>query len=81
MIYKYLGDIAEIKGGKRMPKGTRLQQEKNQHPYLRITDYDGKSLVEVANVKSPKTGIKLKVSTNLPGFQFYWHIVAYNSFL
>ena len=43
MIYKYLGDIAEIKGGKRMPKGTRLQQEKNQHPYLRITDYDGKS--------------------------------------
>ena len=36
-----------------------------------IDDYDGKSLVEVANVKSPKTGIKLKVSTNLPGFQFY----------
>ncbi len=36
-----------------------------------VDNYDGKTLVEVANVKSPKTGINLKVSTNLPGFQFY----------
>lgn len=36
-----------------------------------IDNYDGKSLVEIANVKSPNTGIVLKVSTNLPGFQFY----------
>ena len=36
-----------------------------------IDNYDGKTLVEVAEVESPKTGIKLKVSTNLPGFQFY----------
>lgn len=36
-----------------------------------IDNYDGKTLIEVANVKSDKTGINLKVSTNLPGFQFY----------
>ncbi len=36
-----------------------------------INNYDGKTLIDVANVKSEKTGIKLKVSTNLPGFQFY----------
>lgn len=36
-----------------------------------IDGYDGKSLIEIASVKSPKTGIVLKVSTNLPGFQFY----------
>ncbi|MBE7710492.1 MAG: galactose-1-epimerase, partial [Cyanobacteria bacterium SIG32] len=36
-----------------------------------IDNYDGKSLIEVADVKSQKTGINLKVSTNLPGFQFY----------
>lgn len=36
-----------------------------------VDNYDGKSLIEIANVKSPKTGIVLKVSTNLPGFQFY----------
>ena len=36
-----------------------------------IDNYDGKSIIDVANVKSEKTGINLKVSTNLPGFQFY----------
>lgn len=36
-----------------------------------IDNYDGAKLIEVANIKSPKTGINLKVSTNLPGFQFY----------
>lgn len=36
-----------------------------------IDGYDGKSLIKIANVKSPKTGIVLDVATNLPGFQFY----------
>ena len=36
-----------------------------------IDGYDGKSLIDIAEVKSKKTGINLKVSTNLPGFQFY----------
>ena len=36
-----------------------------------VDNYDGKNLIEVANIKSEKTGIVLKVSTNLPGFQFY----------
>ena len=36
-----------------------------------IDGYDGKTLIDIAEVKSEKTGIKLKVATNLPGFQFY----------
>ena len=36
-----------------------------------IDTYDGKSMIEVAEVKSDASGIKMKVSTNLPGFQFY----------
>lgn len=36
-----------------------------------IDNYDGKSLIEIADIKSEQTGINLKVSTNLPGFQFY----------
>ncbi len=36
-----------------------------------IDGYDGKKMIEVAKVTSPKTGIMMKVSTNLPGFQFY----------
>ena len=33
-----LGDVAKIKGGKRLPKGNVLQEVKNSHPYLRIVD-------------------------------------------
>ena len=36
-----------------------------------IDNYDGKTLIEAADVKSAKTGIGVKVLTNLPGFQFY----------
>jgi len=36
-----------------------------------VDGYDGKSLIEVAKVKSKETGITLDVSSNLPGFQFY----------
>lgn len=36
-----------------------------------IDNYNGTDLIEVANVTSSKTGINLKVSTNLPGYQFY----------
>lgn len=36
-----------------------------------IDGYDGEKMIDVAEVKSLKTGIKLNVSTNLPGFQFY----------
>lgn len=36
-----------------------------------IDNYDGKNLIEAAEIKSEKTGITLKILTNLPGFQFY----------
>lgn len=40
------------------------------HNYC-IDGYDGKSLIEAAKIESDKSGIVLKVYTNLPGFQFY----------
>ncbi len=36
-----------------------------------VDNYDGKSLIHIAKVKSDKSGIILDVSTDLPGFQFY----------
>lgn len=36
-----------------------------------VENYDGNSIIEVAQVESPNSDIGLKVSTNLPGFQFY----------
>ena len=35
-------DFAEVKGGKRLPKGKQLVTEPNSHPYIRIRDL-GKS--------------------------------------
>lgn len=40
------------------------------HNYC-VDNYDGKTMIDVAKVKSENTGIVLNVSTNLPGFQFY----------
>jgi len=31
-------DFAKIKGGKRLPKGEFVQDEKTAHPYIRVTD-------------------------------------------
>ena len=33
-----LGDLADIKGGKRLPKGEELQIEKSSHPYIKVAD-------------------------------------------
>lgn len=47
---KRLDDIADIKGGKRLPKGVSLQIEKNQFPYITVSDmYQGG--VDTKNIK------------------------------
>lgn len=33
-----LGDICEVKGGKRLPKGYQLEDEDNTFPYIRVAD-------------------------------------------
>jgi type I restriction enzyme, S subunit len=39
-----IGDISDVKGGKRMPKGSVLTTETTNHPYIRITDFEGNSI-------------------------------------
>lgn len=34
-----IGNVAEVKGGKRLPLGTALTGSKTNHPYLRIVDF------------------------------------------
>ena len=36
--YATLGSLADVKGGKRLPKGTNLITEPNSHPYIRVRD-------------------------------------------
>ncbi|MFG5038189.1 restriction endonuclease subunit S [Vibrio cholerae] len=38
MGFKPLGEIVSVKGGKRLPKGSTLQEEPNSHPYIRVKD-------------------------------------------
>ena len=35
---KSIEDIAEVKGGKRLPKGSSLSEEKTPYPYIRVTN-------------------------------------------
>ncbi|HCM96006.1 MAG TPA: hypothetical protein DIT09_15565 [Glutamicibacter sp.] len=53
-----IGDIAEVKGGKRLPKGTTLEARNNGAPYIRITDWadgaiDAKNMMYVPEAAQP----------------------------
>ncbi len=43
----HLGDIATIKGGKRLPKGVNLVSSPNSHPYIRVRDLGLKKVLEL----------------------------------
>lgn len=59
-----VGKIADIRGGKRIPKGDRLVEFKTPHPYVRVIDFRDGS-VDVASVKYmlPETYEKIKKYT------------------
>lgn len=42
-----LGDVATVKGGKRLPKGTNLITTPNSHPYIRVRDLNNQSTLEL----------------------------------
>ena len=41
---KAVGDVAMVKGGKRLPKGEKLVEQDTGFPYLRVTDFEGLSV-------------------------------------
>jgi type I restriction enzyme S subunit len=41
---KRLGDVATVKGGKRLPLGKLVQDKKTDHPYLRVVDFGERRL-------------------------------------
>ena len=42
-----LGDVATVKGGKRLPKGTNLITTPNSHPYIRVRVLNNQSTLEL----------------------------------
>lgn len=68
------GKLRDVEGTDFDFRQERKLSEMNKNGYDQnfvIDNYDGKTMIEAAEVKSEKTGITLKVLTNLPGFQFY----------
>ena len=68
------GEIKFVEGTDfdfRTPKKLSQMNKNGYDQNFVVDNYDGKSLIEVARVKSEKSGINMNVSTNLPGFQFY----------
>ncbi|MGJ8627320.1 MAG: restriction endonuclease subunit S [Sulfitobacter sp.] len=48
---KTIGDIATIKGGKRLPKGEKLKEEQTPFPYISIKDFNDQGSVDLAKIK------------------------------
>ena len=50
-IERCMGDIAQIKGGKRVPKGYKLLSEPTPFPYLRVTDFSDTGSIEMSDLR------------------------------
>lgn len=48
--YKKLGDVAKLKGGKRIPKGKKLLTTITNHPYIRVTDFTDDGTVSLEDI-------------------------------
>ena len=56
-----IGDIAAVKGGKRLPKGKLVQDEPTPYPYIRIVDFSSDGL-DTSNVKYIDAEVYQKIS-------------------
>lgn len=50
-VERTLGDIAQVKGGKRVPKGYKLLTEQTNFPYLRVTDFNDSGSIDTSNLR------------------------------
>ena len=46
-----LGDVCDVLGGKRIPKGEKLSDAATNHPYIRVSDFDGAGGVSTSSLK------------------------------
>lgn len=58
-----LSELVTVKGGKRLPKGSTLQNQKNEHPYIRVRDMGGKYI--------PSQGLEFVPDEVFPTIQRY----------
>lgn len=54
-------EIAEIKGGKRLPKGETVLDEKTDYPYIRVTDFNDNGTIDISNLKYLKKEVQEQI--------------------
>ena len=54
-------EIAEIKGGKRLPKGETVLDEKTDFPYIRVTDFNDNGSIDLDNLKYLKKEVQEQI--------------------
>lgn len=61
-VERSLGDIAQIKGGKRVPKGYKLLAEPTDFPYLRVSDFSDCGTIDMSDLRyvSPQVHREIK---------------------
>ena len=47
---KTIGEISELKGGKRVPKGYKLEIEPTGYPYIRVADFNDNGTVDLDDI-------------------------------
>lgn len=57
-----ISKIADIKGGKRLPKGEQLKDSKTEYPYIRVTDFNDSGTIEVDKIKFISKEVQSKIS-------------------
>ena len=50
--WERLGNVADVKGGKRLPKSHSLIEQKTKHPYIRVADF-GMDTINLDNITFP----------------------------
>lgn len=60
-VWTRLGDIVDVKGGKRIPKGEEFSKEKTKNIYLRVTDFKNRG-IDFENLKFISDEIAEKIN-------------------
>jgi restriction endonuclease S subunit len=64
---KTLGDIAQVKGGKRVPKGYKLLVDPTEFPYLRVTDFNESGSIDLSDLRY----VSAKVHQEIKNYVIY----------
>ncbi len=58
---KKLGEIANVRGGKRVPKGFKLEVAQTDYPYIRVADFSDNGTIDLNGIKYVSEDVYLQI--------------------